>query len=89
MDLKKLKKIVKSNRLQFASSEEVEKLTGCIIGGVCPFGSLFGVQTYLDQTVTNRETINFSCGLRTHSIQMKLQDYLKVENPLIVDLIKE
>lgn len=43
IDSKKLRKLLKSNKFHFASSEEVEKLTGCIIGGVCPFGSLFGV----------------------------------------------
>ena len=32
--------------------------------------------------------INLQAGLRTHSIIMKCEDYLKVENPIIGEFIK-
>ena len=35
------------------------------------------------------ETINFNAGLRTHSIQMKVEDYLKVENPKLGNFVEK
>ena len=56
--------------------------TGCVNGAVPPFGSLFGAHTYLDKSLIEQgDTMNFNAGLRTHSINMKVEDYLNVENP--------
>ena len=33
--------------------------------------------------------INFNCGLRTHSLSMKVQDYIEVEKPIIIDFVRE
>jgi len=69
-----------------ASTKLVHLMTGCLPGGIPPFGSLFHLKTYLDSSVIKRPVVTFKAGLRTHSITMKLDDYLKVEKPMVVDL---
>ena len=51
MDFRKVKKAIGSDRLTLASPEEVRQVTQCVIGSVPPFGNLFGVPVYLDESV--------------------------------------
>jgi Ala-tRNA(Pro) deacylase len=68
---------------RFASEEEVRSLTGCLPGAVPPFGSLWGIPTFMDASVRAQgDIIHFNAGLRTRSIAMKVQEYLQVEAPV-------
>ncbi len=77
------RKLLKSNRMRFATPEELMTLTGLVPGSVPPFGSLFGLQTICDERLADNERINFNCGSRSRSIQMAYRDYVAVESPLI------
>ncbi len=46
-----------------------------------PFGSVLGLQTYADEGL--EDVLNFNIGLLTESLQMKKEDYLKLENPIL------
>lgn len=49
-----------------------------------PFGSIFGLKTYMDESLRNQgDSINFNSGKRTNSVCMSLKDYLNVENPTV------
>lgn len=78
---KEFKKLIKVKNTRFASTEEVLEYSGCITGAVPPFGSLFTkpVPTYVDAGLAENESINFNCGLRTHSLQILYSDYARVE----------
>ena len=71
-----------------ATAEEVKEVTGCIPGGVPPFGSVFtakgGVETIVDPSLQEQgKRINFNCGLRTRSVSILFSDYLAFEKPSI------
>lgn len=70
IDMKKVKEIVGEN-CEFEKPEEIEKKYGLIIGGVPPFGTIIGIETYIDSTIGEEEMANFNAGLRTESISMK------------------
>jgi Ala-tRNA(Pro) deacylase len=54
---------------------------------VPPFGSLFNIQTYVDESLFKQgEMINFNAGLRTKSILMKGEDFKNIENPTIINI---
>ena len=78
---KEFKKLIKCKNIRFANTEEVLEYSGCITGAVPPFGSLFtkAVPTYVDASLAENESINFNCGLRTHSLQVKYTDFARVE----------
>ena len=76
--------------MRFATPEEVHQITGCLPGAVPPFGSIFGVQTIVDESLQKQgDTINFNCGLRTHSMRLKVQDYLEIEKPKQISVFTE
>ena len=85
IDFKKIKRILNSTSASFAMPEEVENVTGCVIGSVPPFGNLFNIPVYVDKSLLRNEVIDFNAGLRTHSLQMKLEDYLKAVNGVVED----
>lgn len=87
LDSKKVKKVTGAKSTSFASPEQVKALTGCIPGAVPPFGSVWGIKTYMDVSLRGvGEHINFNAGLRTDSVQMRQEDYEKVEQPEICEI---
>jgi Ala-tRNA(Pro) deacylase len=89
IDLKKLKIILDSKNVALASPEEVLEKTGCTIGSVPPFGKLFNISVYLDESILEKDFIVFSAGTHNDSIQMKAQDYFVVLDPKVVEFKKE
>jgi len=68
---------------KFANEDEVFWLTGCRPGAVPPFGSLWGLRTFVDTSLLEQgDDINFNSGLKTASVRMSTADYLEVEKPV-------
>lgn len=74
-------KLINVKKFRFATPEEVFKTTGCLPGAVPPFGKLFGFPTWVDRSLSKEASINFNCGLRTHSMTMTYADWVKFEKP--------
>ena len=81
LDSKKARDALGVKGLRFAAREEVEQLTGLQPGSIPPFGSLFGLPTYVDPALAANESINFNAGDHSVSVQMSHADYLRAENP--------
>ena len=80
---RRVKEILGVKSLRFATPEEVEKLTGCIPGGVPPFANVFGLDLIVDKTIPMNEFMAFNAGERTKSLKLKTEDYLKLLTPRI------
>jgi len=83
IDLKKLAKIVNTNKVRLASPKEVLKITGCEVGSVRPFGNLHSLSTYLDRSILENDMVNFNAGLHTVSIEMKARDLVRTIRPIV------
>ena len=77
VDNNKLRKIVGTNRVRFATPEELKKLTGCLPGAVPPFGNLFNLPVLMDDALLAEETVYFNCGSHTVSLRMARADLVK------------
>ncbi len=85
VDNKKLKDYFKSKKIRFATKEELDKLTGLPSGAVPPFGRpIFDLNLYLDTSVLENEFMAFNAGSLTMSIKMKVRDYIKISNPIVL-----
>jgi prolyl-tRNA editing enzyme YbaK/EbsC (Cys-tRNA(Pro) deacylase) len=86
-DNQKLKNLFGAKDIRFATEPEVGEITGGVMpGGVPPFGNLFGLEVYVDNSLFNLERIIFNAGDKRYSIGMKSIDYKNVVNPIISDL---
>ena len=64
--------------LTFETPSVILERYGVMIGGIPPFGELMGVTTFYDRNIFNNEKMDFNCGERTCSIEMKTIDYKKI-----------
>lgn len=81
---KDMKQLLNSKKVEFAAEAEVKSLVRCLPGAVPPFGQVFQLETLVDRSlITQGDTINFNCGLRTHSMKISVKDYIAAENPKV------
>jgi len=85
VDNNKLRKILGTNRVRFATPEELKTLTGCLPGAVPPFGNLFDLQVLMDDALLAEETVYFNCGSHTVSLRMARTDLVKATGARIED----
>jgi Ala-tRNA(Pro) deacylase len=87
-DNAKVKKLLNAKDVRLATEEEIFKITdGIKIGGIPPFGNLFDIPIFVDQTLFNNEKIVFNAGDRSFSIAMFSKDYVKIVKPIIENII--
>ena len=87
IDMKKLEGIV-GLKLRFATKEEVLASTNCESGSVPPFGGLFGMQTFLDESVLKNSHVNFNIGLLTASVEISVEDLVRVMDQNVASFSK-
>ena len=54
--------------------EDVERLIGHQVGGVCPFGINDGVDVYLDESLKRFDMVYPACGSSNSAIKLKLSE---------------
>lgn len=84
IDFTKLSEFLGGTNVQLATEVEIaERCPGCEFGVLPPFGSQYGAETIVDESLTKDETICFECDTHTEAIRMKYSDYYDVEHPLV------
>lgn len=66
-----------NTKAKMIKKEDLERLIGHEMGGVCPFGVRDDVKIYLDKSLKKHEYIHPACGLSNSSIKLSLE---KLEN---------
>jgi Ala-tRNA(Pro) deacylase len=83
LDSKGIRRQFGVRELRFATSPEVQELTGLTPGAIPPLGSLFALPTWCDERLSQQATINFNAGDHSISISMAYRDYVVVEQPQV------
>ncbi|ATH09536.1 hypothetical protein BIY24_10835 [Halobacteriovorax marinus] len=90
VDSNKVRKILGSQRLRFASEKELMDLCGVVKGALPPFGRpLQDFDLYIDESIFRNERIAFNAGILTKSFIMNMNDYKKLVEPTICHFSKE
>jgi Ala-tRNA(Pro) deacylase len=50
-----------------------------------PFGCLYGVATYLDQSLIGTDNIAFEAGTHSDAIKMRFVDYQRLAEPTVAE----
>lgn len=86
-DSSKVKMLLGSKDIRFATEHEVAEVTkGIKPGGVPPFGNLFNLEVISDPSLYHSEKIVFNAG-RTTSIGMKSTDYKQLVKPRVSQFV--
>jgi Ala-tRNA(Pro) deacylase len=84
IDFERLSEFLGGTKLELATEQEVsERCPDCEFGVLPPFGSHYGAQTIVDQSLSEDEYIAFESDSHTEAIRMKYADYYNFEHPLV------
>ena len=82
--LDRLRAAVKAKAVALAEEEEfVERFPGCETGAMPPFGNLYDLPVYVDETLTRDEEIAFNACSHTELIQIVYQDFARLVKPKV------
>lgn len=87
-DSRKVRAHFEAKDVRFATEDEVGEITGSVqIGGIPPFGNLFGLPVYAAPELFDHEKIVFNAGDRRFSVAMKSADYRQLVQPSVIDIL--
>ncbi len=76
--------------LELATECEIaERCPDCEIGVLPPFGSHYGAQTIVDDSLAKDEYISFESDTHTEAIRMKYSDFYNFEHPLVANFARQ
>lgn len=85
VDLEKLNKAI-GKRTALATEADFKSLfPDCAVGAMPPFGNLYNVPTYVDNSLTEDDYIVFEAGTHTDAIKMSYGDYARLASPKVAD----
>lgn len=88
LDMKAAAELV-GEKCEFESPEVILERFGLKVGSIPPFGQLFNIDTYFDESLTHHTVAAFNCGLLTESIIMNVKNLIEIVQPKIASFIKE
>jgi Ala-tRNA(Pro) deacylase len=85
IDLENLRAAAKVHKVELAEEEEfTAQFPGCETGAMPPFGNLYDLPVYADETLTKDEEIAFNACSHTELIQIAYKDFERLVKPKIV-----
>ncbi len=89
VDVEALKKVTGANSLTVATEQEFkDAFPECEIGAMPPFGNIYGMETYVEDALTENKEIVFNAGTHTELIKISYQDFLKLVKPKVLSFVK-
>ena len=88
VDFKKADALI-GKKVRLATEDEMKPLfSECELGAEPPFGSVYHLPTYVDESLAERRDIVFRAGTHETSIKMRYKDFLDLEKPTVAAFAK-
>lgn len=89
VDLARVSKALGNAEIHLASEAEIAEMCPECERGVVPiFGSQFGMETMVDESLTKQEDIFFEGDTHDQTIRMRYEDFSKIEHPLVSAIVE-
>lgn len=90
VDVKRLKEVFGTGHVRLATEEEFQGLfPDCQVGTMPPFGNLYGLDVYVDRSLTEDEEIVFKAGTHVDAVKLRYQDFARLVNPTVAEFHQE
>jgi Ala-tRNA(Pro) deacylase len=85
VDLALLRKAANANTVALASEEEFkDRFPQCETGAMPPFGNLFGLEVFADDSLESDKEIAFNAGTHRELIRMAWEDFKRLVEPKVI-----
>ncbi len=85
VDFYLLKKALGAKTVDLATEEEFRDIfPNCEVGAMPPFGNLWGMDVYVEQSLREDDFIAFNAGSHTEVIRMKCEDFERLVKPKLM-----
>ena len=86
VDLARLRELTDAGSVVLASEAEfADRFPECEPGAMPPFGNLYGMALYVDQTLAADDSLCFNAGSHTDLLRMRWADFERLANPVVAD----
>ncbi len=89
IDLKAMAKVIKEKKVEMIHVKDILTLTGYVRGGCSPFAMKKKYPTYIQEDIILQDEIIVSGGKIGMQIKLKVEDFLKVSEAQVVDVISK
>jgi len=87
LDLDRLQIETGAQEVRLASEREFSDLfPDCEVGAMPPFGNLYGIPVYVDQSLSEDTRISFNAGSHSELVQMDYADYERLVRPHVLSI---
>ena len=84
-----LKQASNARDAELATEREFQDLCpGCETGAMPPFGNLFGMDVFVDESLAADSEIAFSAGSHSEMVRLPVADFLRLVRPRVVRLAR-
>ena len=84
VDLPLLKAAAKGNKIALASETDFrDRFPECETGAMPPFGQLYGMPVFVDETLTRDKEIAFNAGTHHELIRLSYEDFARLVQPKV------
>jgi Ala-tRNA(Pro) deacylase len=84
-DLRELRELLGLSRLRLATEQELSVLfSDSEPGAEPPFGNLYGLPVYVDDTLCGEDIIAFNAGTHRDAVYLRFSDFVKLVQPEFV-----
>jgi Ala-tRNA(Pro) deacylase len=90
ISFERLKEAAGADQVGLATESEFKALfPGCEVGAMPPFGNLYDVDVYVDQSLAEDEEIAFNAGSHTELIRLSYRDFEELVDPTIISFSRQ
>jgi Ala-tRNA(Pro) deacylase len=84
LDLPHFRAITRAKRMHLASEDEcARRFRDSEVGAMPPFGNLYKMETWVDESLSADEEIAFNAGTHTELIRMRFADFERLVRPRV------
>ncbi len=87
INLEKLRDDQDAKIAELAAEDEFKfKFPDCELGAIPPFGNLYGMELYVDESLKGHKELGFCAGTHHEILKMNYKDYEKITKPIYAKL---
>lgn len=87
VDLHKLGKYLGAETVELATEQEFRnRFPDCETGSMPPFGVLYGMDAFVDESLAEDREISFNAGTHRELVRMRFEDFERLAQPFVIPI---